>query len=65
MTICIICGIDSDFTHDHKPDRSGLDDGPAQPPRKKAAPKPAAVIAEIRARAWVTRRQKHGKFGHR
>ena len=53
---------------DHKPDGSGLDDGPYLPgkaPRKKPAPKSASEIADIRSRAWATRRQKYGDRGHR
>jgi hypothetical protein len=51
---------------DHRPDNTGLDDGPLlRTPRKKAAPKPAAVAAEIRSRAWATRRAKYGEHGHR
>lgn len=53
---------------DHKPDGSGLDDGPylpGQAPRKKPAPKDASEISEIRNRAWKTRRQKYGDRGHR
>lgn len=54
------------FEHDHRPDGSGLDDGPPlYPTRKKAAPKPAEDVAEIRARAWETRRSKYGPHGHR
>jgi hypothetical protein len=55
-------------TPDHKPDGSGLDDGvwlPGQAPRKKPPAKDASEIAEIRARAWRTRREKYGKQGHR
>ena len=68
MSFCEICGQELHFTHDHKPDLSGLDDGPYLPgraPRKEAAPKPADETAEIRARAWATRRQKYGQHGHR
>jgi hypothetical protein len=53
---------------DHKPDGSGLDDGPYLPgcaPRKKIDPKPAKEMADIRARAWATRRSRYGKWGHR
>lgn len=34
-------------------------------PRKKAPPKTPEESAEIRARAWATRREKYGKDGHR
>ncbi len=61
-------GIAEREAHDHKPDRSGLDDGlvylPGRAPRKKATPKPPEVMADIRARAWDTRRQKYGQRGH-
>lgn len=43
---------------DHKPDLSGLDDGPYLPgcaPRKKPAPKTTEELREIRAKAWATR----------
>lgn len=46
----------------------GLDCGvwlPGEAPRRKPAPKPPAVIAAIRARAWATRRVKYGPRGHR
>lgn len=46
--------------HDHKPDLSGLDDGPYLPgraPRKKAALKSAGELRAIRAKAWATRRR--------
>ena len=62
---CDLCEIETTFTHDHKLDNTGVDDGPdLNRPRKKAAPKPAAVTAEIRARAWATRRAKYGVRGH-
>lgn len=44
---------------DHKPDGSGLDDGPWLPgkgPRAKPAPKSKEELAAIRAKAWATRR---------
>ena len=65
---CENCGGVLFYEHDHRPDGSGLDDGPYLPgraPRKKAAPKPADEIADIRARAWATRRAKYGPRGHR
>jgi hypothetical protein len=65
---CTVCGQDMTWQHDHKPDLSGLDDGPYLPghaPRKKPAPKPADEIREIRTRAWATRRAKYGQHGHR
>lgn len=33
--------------------------------RKKTTPKPADVMADIRNRAWATRRAKYGTRGHR
>ena len=44
-------------------DGRGLDCGPDQR-RRKPAPKSAAEMAEIRARAWETRRAKYGAKGH-
>jgi hypothetical protein len=44
---------------DHKPDGSGLDDGPWLPgkaPRKKPVKKSREELAAIRAKAWKTRR---------
>ena len=52
---CLICGGELSWEHDHRPDMSGLDDGP----------KAAHEISAIRKRAWATRRQKYGKYGHR
>lgn len=63
---CPVCFGELTWTHDHKPDNSGLDDGPplfAQ--RKKPAPKSAEEMREIRARAWATRRATYGRYGHR
>lgn len=70
---CETCGgalgmLPGPYLHDHKPDGSGLDDGPylpGQAPRKKPAPKPADVMASVRARAWATRRAKYGQCGNR
>jgi len=66
--ICHVCGGPISWGHDHKPDNSGLDDGPYLPgraPRKKSAPKPANEVSATRKRAWATRRAKYGKHGHR
>jgi hypothetical protein len=52
---------------DHKPDGSGLDDGPWLPgkgPRAKAAPKSKEQLAAIRAKAWATRRAGLSGGGH-
>ena len=38
---------------------------PGHEPRKRPAPKPPEVMADIRARAWATRRAKYGDRGHR
>lgn len=69
MNICPTCGgAETRGAHDHKPDLSGLDDGPWLPghgPRRKPAPKPPEELAAIRARAWATRRAKYGPEGHR
>lgn len=52
----------------HGPDCDGrdLDCGPdfSRQYTKRAAPKSAEEIAEIRARAWATRRAKYGPNGH-
>jgi hypothetical protein len=67
LTRCEICGGWLEWPyHDHRPDGSGLDDGPPlRTERKKAQPKAAAELRDIRARAWATRRAKYGPHGHR
>lgn len=65
LEICAVCGGSLAWAHDHREDFSGLDDGPPEPERKKAAPKPPEEMKRIRAQAWETRRQKHGERGHR
>lgn len=65
---CTLCGQAMTWVHDHKPDYSGLDDGPWLPghaPRKKPAPKSAGELRDIRSRAWATRRAMYGERGHR
>lgn len=63
--ICAHCGSETSQPHDHRPDNSGLDDGPPlDPPRKKPVPKSREELADIRARAWKTRRNKYGERGH-
>lgn len=63
---CEVCGQALTWEHDHKPDLSGLDDGPPLPgARSKPQPKSPDELRDIRARAWATRRQKHGPHGHR
>lgn len=42
----------------------GIDCGPDQS-RRKPLPKSATELADIRARAWATRRAKYGERGHR
>ncbi len=66
--ICPVCFMAEAWKHDHKQDKTGLDDGPyldGMRPRKKMEPKPASIVSEIRKRAWDTRRQKYGVAGHR
>lgn len=68
LEFCELCQSEATFAHDHKPDNSGLDDGPPLPwrgPRKKAEPVPAEIAADRRKRAWETRRAKWGQYGHR
>lgn len=68
MDRCAICGQAMTWRHDHKLDKSGLDDGPflrGRAPRKKPAPKSAEETRDIRSRAWMTRRAKYGLHGHR
>lgn len=62
---CLTCGGELSWVHDHRPDNTGLDDGPPLPVRKRPAPKIPEVLRDIRARAWATRRQKYGNHGHR
>ena len=65
---CDVCGGVLFYRHDHRPDETGLDDGPWLPgraPRKKADPKSPEELQEIRARAWATRRERYGRYGHR
>jgi len=56
MDHCLICGSANTWLHDHKPDNSGLDDGPYLPgcaPRKKSAPKPAHEVSATRKIAVI------------
>jgi hypothetical protein len=63
---CEICGGLTTFVHDHRPDNTGLDDGPPlHAVRKKPEPKSGDEYRDIRARAWATRREKYGQYGHR
>jgi len=62
MDTCEICGAELSFAHDHRPDNTGLDDGPPlRTPRKKMQPKPADETRAIRAQAWATRRERYGQ----
>lgn len=65
--LCPVCSMPLHFEHDHKPDQSGLDDGPplGRTYTKRAPQKTPEELAEIRARAWATRRKKYGQHGHR
>ena len=63
--LCGVCGGGMDWTHDHRQDNSGLDDGPPLPARKKMERKAPDEYRAIRARAWATRRAKYGHHGHR
>ena len=67
VQFCQVCNSEMTFPHDHKPDLSGIDDGPpiGCVYRKKAAPKPSSELARIRAQAWQTRRARYGAHGHR
>ena len=63
---CTVCGAALTWEHDHRDDNTGLDDGPPlHAERKKPAPKSRDETREIRTRAWATRRQKYGQYGHR
>ena len=63
---CKTCGGALTWQHDHRPDNTGLDDGPPLSGyTKRAAPKSPEMLSEIRARAWATRREKYGAHGHR
>ncbi len=66
MELCPICCGALTWEHDHQPDNTGLDDGPPlRAERKKPIPKSAEATKAIRSRAWETRRQKYGQYGHR
>lgn len=64
---CNVCGVHTDIEHDHKPDNTGLDDGPPLPDaRMRRYPKKSPdEYKSIRDRAWETRRAKYGEKGHR
>lgn len=63
---CETCGGLLTWQHDHRPDDTGLDDGPPLGRQyRKPPPKPAEETRDIRARAWATRRQRYGQQGHR
>lgn len=66
IRLCPVCGAPMPSPHDHKPDHSGIDDGPLiSAPRKKSAPKTPESLRLIRKLAWKTRREKYGQCGHR
>lgn len=65
LEACEVCGSELSWPHDHRPDNTGLDDGPPLPARKRPTPKSPEVLRDIRARAWATRRRKYGNHGHR
>lgn len=66
MNYCEICGGSLMWEHDHKPDNNGLDDGPPLGRQyRKPAPKSREETKDIRARAWATRRERYGQYGHR
>lgn len=66
MDTCPVCGAPATSPHDHRPDNTGLDDGPLiREPRRKPKAKSADETSDIRARAWATRREKYGQYGHR
>ena len=65
---CLTTAADDAAPLDRRPDLTGLDDGPYLPgqgPRKQPAPKSPEELAEIRAKAWATRRKAYGPQGHR
>lgn len=63
---CPICFGEQTWKHDHKPDNTGLDDGPPiEPERKRYTFKPETDVAAVRKKAWETRRKKYGQYGHR
>lgn len=61
---CETCGALLNWTHDHRDDFSGVDDGPyrAKPPKARKKPED---VREIRLKAWQTRRERYGECGHR
>ena len=66
MDRCLICFGELTWKHDHKPDNTGLDDGPPiERERKPYTLKPGTDIKEVRRKAWATRRKKYGPRGHR
>lgn len=65
--IIITANVAGECVCDHNP-CDGLDCGvflPGQQPRKRPALKTPEQMADIRARAWETRRTKYGQYGHR
>lgn len=66
MDVCDVCGGQLTWLHDHRADNTGIDDGPPlSVSRKKMEAKSPDEYRDIRSRAWATRREKYGRFGHR
>ena len=65
LHVCQECQAVTGWLHDHRPDLSGIDDGPPERERKKPAPKTPECMSKIRAKAWATRRLRYGQYGHR
>lgn len=67
MTIIRVGNVVGECICGHQP-CDGLDCGvylSGRAPRRKPAPKLPEEMADIRARAWATRRIKYGSRGHR
>lgn len=65
--LCDVCTMPLSWEHDHKPDQSGLDDGPPLGRQyvKRAPAKSPEEMKAIRAKAWATRRANYGPCGNR
>lgn len=72
MDICPVCASVLTFPHDHRTDLGGIDDGPpdwvwkpgVRKPHRRPPVKSPQESADIRGRAWATRRAKYGERGH-
>ena len=51
--VCDVCGMDEAWAHDHKPDGSGLDDGPPLPRSISIGGKRSQIVAEWKAGATL------------